>query len=71
MHYGALAGVCDIISVHIRLLRRLLFRTIINLGHAGRLSMPRARAGMSSLGTVSDAIARVGQSEMVWFLLNG
>jgi hypothetical protein len=33
--------------------------------------MPRARAGMSSLGTVSDAIARVGQSEMVWFLLNG
>jgi hypothetical protein len=33
--------------------------------------MPPARAGMSSLGTVSDAIARVGQSEMVWFLLNG
>jgi hypothetical protein len=33
--------------------------------------MPRARAGISSLGAMSDAIVRVRLADMVWFPLDG
>jgi len=33
--------------------------------------MPRARAGMSSLGAMSDAIVRVRLADMVWLPLDG
>jgi hypothetical protein len=33
--------------------------------------MPRARAGMKSLGAMSDAIVRVRLADMVWFPLDG